>query len=260
MPATETDGVRIHYCLSGHEDGELLVLSNSLGSSLQMWDKVLALLETRYRLLRYDARGHGTSSVPRGPYTLDQLGCDVLNLMNEIGAERVNFCGLSLGGMTGMWLALHEPQRVNRLILANTASRIGTPEIWENRIATVRASGMDSLAVQTIGRWFTSQYQESHQDEMKQIATMIATTNLEGYCSSCAILRDADLSAQISSISVPTLVIAATHDPATPPSEGRAVAAAVRGAQYTELDASHLSAWERADEFANAVFQFLAKE
>lgn len=259
MPAIENGPVRVHYSVSGCEDGELLVLSNSLGSTHRMWDKVMTAIEAQYRVLRYDTRGHGGSSIPPGPYTIDELGGDLLRLLGEIRAERVSFCGLSLGGLTGMWLGLNAPQRLNRLVLANTAARIGTPQTWEDRVAFVHQSGMEQLSAATPGRWFTPQYRETHADEMEQIRRMIAGINPDGYAACCAVLRDTDLSAQISSISVPTLVITGTHDPATPPSDGRAIADAVPGAQYIELDASHMSAWEQSAQFADAVLQFLAQ-
>jgi 3-oxoadipate enol-lactonase len=259
MPVIENGQVRIRYAVSGREDGEWLVLSNSLGSSLAMWDKVVALLESQYRVLRYDTRGHGGSSVPTGPYTIDQLGADVLRLLDEVGAERVSFCGLSLGGLTGMWLGLHASHRLNRLILANTAARIASPQLWNERIDFVVQSGMEQLSAATLARWFTPQYREAHAGEMEQIRQMIAGISPDGYAACCAVLRDTDLRAHISSISVPTLVITGTHDPATPPGDGRAVADAVQGAQYIELDASHMSAWERGDKFADAVLHFLAQ-
>jgi 3-oxoadipate enol-lactonase len=258
MPAISHGEVRIHYALSGREDRDLLVLANSLGSSKTMWNNVLYALEAEYRVLRYDMPGHGASSVPPGPCTVNQLGRDVLLLLDALGAERVNFCGLSLGGLVGIWLAIYAPQRLNRLVLANTAARVGTPATWDDRIAAVRHSGMQPLATATLERWFTPQYRDSHVAEMEQIRAMIASTSPDGYCACCAVLRDADLRAGVSAIRTPSLVIACTHDPATPPSDGRALASEISGAAYVELDASHLSAWERADEFADAALTFLA--
>jgi 3-oxoadipate enol-lactonase len=257
MPATENGWVRLRYTLSGKLGGELLVLSNSLGSSTRMWDRILPPLEEHYRVLRYDTRGHGASSVPAPPYTLDQLGHDVLLLLDQLEAGRVRFCGLSLGGMVGQWLAVHAPERVARLILANTAQRIGTQQLWEQRIATVRQSGMNALADATLPRWFTAAYREHHSDEMTLMRRMIASTDPIGYTACCGVLRDSDLTGAIASIEAPCLVIAGTHDPATPPSDGQAIAAAVSGAQYVELDASHMSAWEQADAFAHAALSFL---
>lgn len=259
MPVLSRGDVRIHYALSGRDGGDLLVLSNSLGSSLSMWDKVIAKLQSEYRVLRYDTRGHGGSSVPPGAYIADALGQDVLCLLDEIGAHRVHFCGLSLGGLVGMWLALHAPQRLSRLILANTSARIGSREMWDDRVAFVRQFGMKALAAATPARWFTAQYRETHADEMMQIEAMIASISPDGYCACCAALRDADLRQSVTAIDIPTLVIAGAHDPATPASDGRALAAAIPHARYCELDSSHLSAWESSDAFAGAVLTFLAQ-
>jgi len=222
-----------------------------------MWEKVLPAFEEHYRVLRYDMRGHGASSVSLPPYTLDQLGRDVLLLLDQLEVDRVQFCGLSLGGLVGQWLALHAPQRISRLILANTAAQIGARQLWEQRIAAVQKEGMNVLADATLPRWFTAAYRERHSDEMALVRRMIASTNPIGYAACCAVLRDTDLTGSVASIRTPCLVIAGTHDPATPPSDGQALAAAVSGAQYVELDASHMSAWEQADAFAHAALSFL---
>jgi 3-oxoadipate enol-lactonase len=177
--------------------------------------------------------------------------------MDQLESDRVHFCGLSLGGMVGQWLAIHAPERFACLILANTAARIGTRQLWEQRIATVQQNGMDALAEAMLPRWFTAGYREQHSDEMAFIRRMIASSNPIGYTACCAVLRDSDLTGAIASIQAPCLVIAGAHDPATPPSDGQALAAAVSGAQYVELDASHMSAWEQADAFADAALSFL---
>jgi 3-oxoadipate enol-lactonase len=257
MPIADNGEVRIHYESSGEGNRDLLVLGNSLGSNLNMWNKVTPRFRQRHRVLRYDMRGHGASSVPVGTYTLDQLGRDVLFLLDSIGVERVNFCGLSLGGQVAMWLATHETRRVSRIILANTGACIGTPEMWDARVATVERNGMDALATATLERWFTPQYRKRHADEMAIVRNMIASTDPVGYIGCCGVLRDADLTTEIASARTPCLVITGTHDPATPPAYGRALCAAIPGSAYVELDASHLSAWERAEEFADAVLAFL---
>jgi len=257
MPIVDNGEVRIHYESSGRENGEVLMLGNSLGSNLHMWDKVAARFEQRYRLLRYDMRGHGASTVPPGRYTLDQLGRDVIFLLDSMRVEDVNFCGLSLGGQVAMWLAIHEPRRVRRIILANTGARIGTPEMWDARVAAVEQNGMDALALATLERWFTPQYREQRNGEIAIVRNMIASTDPGGYIGCCGVLRDSDLSSEIASIRTPCLVITGTHDPATPPANGRALCAAISDSLYVELDASHMSAWERAEEFANAVLAFL---
>ena len=257
MPEAENAGVRLHYELSGQEHGEVLVLGNSLGSNMHMWDKVLPWFEARYRVIRFDTRGHGRSSVPQRPYSLEELGHDVLLLLDSLGVERANFCGLSLGGMVAMWLGIHAPLRMRRLVLANTGARIGTPELWDERIAAVKRLGMAQLAEITLTRWFTEGYRETHAGEMEMIREMILATDPAGYSACSGVLRDTDLRCEITGIPVPCLVIAGKHDPATPPSNGEAIHCVLRNSKYVELDASHLSAWERAAEFGAEVVAFL---
>ena len=260
MPTTESGGVSLRYEVSGNERGPVLVLANSLGSNLYMWDKVLPAFESKYRVLRFDMRGHGESGVAPEAFTIEQLGSDLLGLLDEVEAERASVCGLSLGGLVALWLGIHAPERVNRLIFANTAVRIGSREMWEQRIATVRTSGMSQLAAATLERWFTPAYRATHPEEMVRIREMITATKPEGYAACCAVLRDTDLRTEVGMVEVASLVITGTHDPATPPVDGRTLHAGIPNSRYVELDASHLSAWECADEFAGAVLQHLAGE
>jgi 3-oxoadipate enol-lactonase len=257
MPTLERGEVRLHYEQSGAVNGPMLVLANSLGSNLHMWDKVIPSLEKSLRILRYDLRGHGKSSVPPPPYSIEQLGNDLLMLMDYLSIERTHLCGLSLGGLLSIWAGIHAPERFDRIIFANTAARIGTRDGWEQRIAMVQSSGMDELALQTLERWFTTGYREQHTAEMETIRQMVAATDPTGYCGCCAALRDTDLRDEIAAIQAPCLVITGTHDPATPPSDGRAIHSALRNSSYVEFDSSHLSAWEKAEEFAGTVLTFL---
>lgn len=257
MPQIETGEVSLFYTVSGQLDGDALVLGNSLGSDLHMWDRVLPGFEKEFRVVRFDMRGHGRSSVPPGSYRLEDLGKDVLCLLDRLGLESVHFCGLSLGGMVAMWLGIHAPERVTRLVMANTSARIGTSEQWDERIAEVERSGMTLLAENALRRWFTDAYREQHAKEMETIRAMIARTDPEGYVGCCGALRDADLRGEIARIAAPSLVIAGKHDTATPPSEGWDVHRALPHSNYLELDASHLSAWEQAERFALEVNAFL---
>jgi 3-oxoadipate enol-lactonase len=257
MPTLERGDARLHYEQSGADNGPVLVLSNSLGSNLHMWDKVLPSLEKSLRILRYDTRGHGKSSVPPPPYSIEQMGSDLLLLMDHLSIDRVHVCGLSLGGLVSIWLGIHAPERFERMIFANTAARIGTRDGWEQRIAMVQSSGMDGLALQTVERWITPTYREQHPAEMETIRQMLAATNPAGYCGCCAALRDTDLRGEIAAIEAHCLVITGTHDPATPPSDGRAIHSTLRNSRYVEFDSAHLSAWEKAEEFAGAVLAFL---
>jgi len=257
MPAVENSEVRIHYELSGNDRREVLVLANSIGSNLSLWNRILPALESEFKVLRYDMSGHGMSSVPPGPYSLEQLGRDLLFLLNSLGMKRVNVCGLSLGGMVAMWLGIHAPERVNRMVLANTGARIGAPRMWEERMETVRRGDMGVLADTMLARWFTPSYREAHPDEMKIARDMVANTDRSGYLACCGVLRDTDLRDEIGVISAPCLVITGSYDPATPPSDGQALSKNLRNSKYVELESSHISAWERADDFAREVLAFL---
>jgi 3-oxoadipate enol-lactonase len=266
VPAIEGEHQGTHYQLTGATTGSVLVLINSLGADLRMWDHVLPALERHSRVLRFDMPGHGRSHATPGPYekwratSLQQLGEKVLALLDHLRLERADMCGISLGGMVAMWISIHAPERVRRLVLANTAAHIGTRAGWEQRIAEVRASGMAEVARATAGRWFTPAYQEQHAAEMEFIRAMVAATDAESYAACCGALRDTDLRGGIAAIAAPCLVITGTHDGATPPSGGQALVAALRRSKYVELEAAHLTAWERPDEFAAAVTSFLAGE
>lgn len=260
MSETETAGVRLYYELSGMEDGTVLVFANSLGSSLRMWDKVVVEVEKRFRVLRYDHRGHGKSSAPPRPYTIEQLGNDLLALLDHLEIYRVHLCGLSLGGLVAMWTGIHAPRRVGSIILANTSARIGTREGWEQRIAMVKRSGMDPLASLVLQRWFASSYRERHPEEMESARQMISATSVEGYIGCCEVLRDTDLRGDLAAIEAPCLVISGMHDSVTPPADGHALHSALRHSSYVELDASHISAWEQPQGFTEAVLRFLSEK
>jgi 3-oxoadipate enol-lactonase len=258
MRTAESKDVRLRYEVSGVDEGDLLVLVNSLGSSVRMWDKALPALEEKHRVLRFDMRGHGESEASVAPLGIEQLGHDVLRLMDEVKADKASICGVSLGGLVGLWLGIHSGNRVDRLILANTAARIGTHEMWEQRIATVRSAGMSELAAATLERWFTPTYRAEHPEEMEQIREMIAATDPQGYATCCEVLRDSDLRAEAAEVKAASLVITGKHDPATPREDGWALHLGIPHSSYVELNASHMSAWECANEFAEAVLQHLA--
>jgi 3-oxoadipate enol-lactonase len=257
MPIADLGRVSLHYEVSGPASGEVLVLAHSLGANLHMWDKIVPALEVQFRVLRYDSRGHGSSSVPPGLYSISELAGDAVALLNHLNFERVHFCGLSLGGMIAMWLGINEPLRVNRLIFANTGARIGTREGWEERIASVLSAGLEPLADAMLGRWFTQGFRQEHPQEMETIRTMIVNTSVEGYVGCVAALRDGDLRAAIPAIRAHALIITGNEDPATPPEHGRWLHATLPASTYVELEAAHLSAWECPEEFRRAVIDFL---
>ena len=257
MPFAEIKGFRTHYTLAGAAGAPVLVFSNSLGTNLSMWNPQLPVFEKHFRVLRYDTRGHGQSSVTPGPYSIKQLGKDVLALLDILHLERVHFCGLSMGGMIGMWLGMNAPERLNRLVLCNTGAKIGTVEGWKTRIETVRKGGMKPVAAGVIERWFTPAFRAKASEEIAAIQDILENTNAEGYVANCAAVRDFDAREAISAIRVPTLVIAGAQDPATPPADGRFLAEKINGARYVELSAAHLSNIEDRDRFNQEVSAFL---
>jgi 3-oxoadipate enol-lactonase len=257
MPFAEINGGSIHYRVEGKPDAPVLVLSHALGADHSMWDRQVAALAPSFNILRYDCRGHGRSLVTPGPYSIELLARDVVNLLDRLGIARVHFCGLSMGAMVGMWLGAHEPARVDRLVLANTAAQLGPPAIWDTRMAAVRKGSMASVADIIIERWFTPAFRERAAAEVEAVRQTILAVPQDGYLACCAALRDMDLRADLKSIRSPTLVIAGRDDPATLPEAGRAIVNAIQGARYVELPAAHLSNIEAAEAFNAAALDFL---
>jgi 3-oxoadipate enol-lactonase len=233
------------------------MLSNSLGTNLEMWAPQMDALASRYRVLRYDSRGHGQSAVTPGPYTVAGLARDALGLLDALRLDRVLFCGLSLGGMVGQWLGANVPQRIARLALCNTAAHMDAADAYNARIDAVVRGGMTSVVDAVIARWYTPAFIAAAPDAIATTRAMLLATPAAGYVASCAAVRDMDQRAEVASITVPTLVIAGTHDGSTPAADGRAVADAIPGARFVELDAAHLSNWEQSEQFTQALLGFL---
>ena len=248
----------LHHRYDGPEDAPVLVLSNSLGTDLGMWDDQLPALREHFRVLRYDQRGHGRSPVPPGPYSIAGLAADLLELLDRAGLERVSFCGVSLGGMTGMWLAIHAPERIDRLALCCTSAHLPPRETWTDRAETVRAQGMEAVTDAALERWFTPLLASHGPETLKRTRRTLLATPAEGYAACCEAIASHDLRAELRSIRAPTLVIAADDDPATPAEHGRLIADAVDGARFTLLArARHLIAVERPEEFARQLIGHL---
>lgn len=250
-------GARIRYRIEGAPYAPVIVLSNSLGTNLVMWDAQMPAMIERFRVLRYDSRGHGQSEIAPGPYTIERLARDVVALLDELGIARAHFCGLSMGGMVGMWLGARASARIDRLVLCNTAPKIGTAQSWNARIDAVRKGGMDAIADAVLERWFTAEFRERNPDQLRQMRRMLTATAPQGYVACCAAVRDMDQWSAIAGIARPTLVVTGTHDAATPPADGRRMAHEIRGAEYVELDAAHISNLERVERFTSEVVDFL---
>ncbi len=254
------NGTDLHARIDGPDGAPWLVLSNSLGATLEMWEPQVAAFSREFRVLRYDTRGHGGSTVPPGPYTIDQLGSDVVGLLDTLGIARAHFCGLSMGGATGMWLAVHASARIDRLVLCNTTPWLGTPEVMAARIATIRRDGMAALVEGILQRWFTETAISRHAATVERIRQTLLQTPVAGYIGCCEALRDMDQRADLARIMAPTLVIAGTYDQAPTPEAARAWASTIPDAGFVELPAAHLSNIGAAVEFNQQVLTFLLGE
>jgi 3-oxoadipate enol-lactonase len=257
MPFATLPNVAIHYQLSGDASLSPLILSNSLGADFSMWDAQAPVFAQRFRLLRYDMRGHGKSSSPPPPYAVPDLAADLLALADSVGFDKFNFCGLSVGGMIGMHLALHAPKRLKKLVLCNTAAKIGTDTMWNARIEVARTQGMGEIAKLTPPRWFTPEFQSAHPEKVAAALRVVEALNPQGYIGGCCAVRDFDARAEITNLRVPTLVLSGTHDPATPPADGRFLAEHIPGARYVEVNASHISSVEAPSRVTEEVLSFL---
>jgi len=257
MPFIDSSHAQIHYALEGPASRPVVVLSNSLGTDFSMWDPQIPEFTKSFRVLRYDTRGHGKSSITPGDYSADQLANDVLALADSLNLGRFHFCGLSMGGMTGMWLAANSPQRLNRLIISSAAAKFGTLEMWNKRMDSIRKQGMKPVAIAAIERWFTPAFRAKNPSTVANIQRILESTNLEGYISNCAAVRDFDFRDQLGKISALTLLISGAHDPSTTPADGRFLADHIRGARYVELNGAHLCNVEDAALFTQKVVAFL---
>jgi 3-oxoadipate enol-lactonase len=253
----KVNATHIHYEFSGPEDAPVLLLSHSLGTNFTMWDAQLPQLSNSFRVLRYDTRGHGQSEISSGPYDFDKLGRDVLGLADELGIAKFSFCGLSMGGVTGMWLGTNASYRLHKLVLSSTAAKIGNADAWNARIEAVRKGGMKAVAPGTMERWFTASFRQREPQTVERIQKMVESTSPAGFIACCEALREADFRESIKQIRTPTLVISGTHDAGTTPADGQFLAKEIAGAHYVELDAAHISNIEQPDQFTQEVSDFL---
>ncbi len=259
MFVSTDDGCRLNV-IPGLPGSVPMVLSNSLGTDHTLWEFQVAAFSHQRAVWQYDTRGHGDSDKPPGDYSIDRLGRDLVAIIDATGAGRVDLCGVSIGGLTALWVALHAPDRVRRVVLANTAAQIGDAGMWSARITTVRTEGLGGLADATMTRWFTPEFRAARPEVVARFHATIAQADAAGYAGCCAALRDADLRALVSQVACPALVITGRRDPATPPAQGRWLAEQIAGARLVELDAAHLSNVERPDEFNAAVLKFTIGE
>jgi 3-oxoadipate enol-lactonase len=250
--------VRVRAVVTGCDDGPVVVLSNSLGSTHRMWDAQLAALQGRFRVVRYDTRGHGASPVPLGPYTIDDLAKDLVALLDRLGIERAHLVGLSLGGMTAMRVAARNPERVDRLVLLCTGAQLPPASNWADRAATVRPAGSAAFATAVVERWFTHEYRASHPDVRASHEAMVAATPAEGYAGCCEAIAALDLPDDLASIVAPTLAIAGANDPGTPPARLEEIATGVKDGRLLVVPhAAHLANAEQPGVITPAIIEHL---
>ncbi|MDF3838028.1 3-oxoadipate enol-lactonase [Cupriavidus basilensis] len=256
---TRTGCLRV--ALSGPTDAPVLVFSNSLGTTLEMWDVQAETFSRDYRVVRYDTRGHGGSVVTPGPYSFDQLGEDVIALLDALDVPRASFCGISMGGHTGLWLGINAPARFDAIAVCNSAAKIGTRDGWTSRAAQVREGGgaaMSDLAASSPSRWFTDAFARCAPELVARAQSWIAGLSPEGYAACCEALAVSDLWTQIDRISVPTLLLAGAADPVTTVAEAESMQRAIAFSRIATVPASHLSNLEAPEQFNAAIISFLS--
>jgi 3-oxoadipate enol-lactonase/4-carboxymuconolactone decarboxylase len=258
MPFITVNQIRLFYRLEGNYGLPVLVLSHSIGTDHAMWEPQIQDLLPHFQVLRYDTRGHGASEAPRAEYSVEQLGRDVLGLVEALKLSKFAFCGLSLGGAVGQWLAVHAPERLTGLILANTSPRIGTLELWNNRIDAVQHGGMAAIADTAMQRFFSPESLARSNAYVEGIRSVLLGTDVTGYVGCCGALRDFDFKANLSQIGIPTLVVVGDRDVSTPwTGNGEILAQGIPHARVVRLTAAHLSNLEAPKSFTTALFVFL---
>lgn len=249
MPVFNNKDITLNYATFGNKDKPALLFSNSLGTSYQMWQPQIDALQSDYFIICYDTRGHGQSAVPQGPYSLEQLGQDVIDLLDHLDIDKAFFCGISMGGMTGQWLAINHPERFHHLMLCNTAAKIGNETAWKERAQLVRAQGLNPIAETAASRWFTAKFIENNPSVVKQLSDALAAGSPEGYASCCEALSKADTREQLKNIKAPITVLAGEQDPVTTVSDGQYMVDRIANARLATIDASHISNIEQPEVF-----------
>lgn len=249
--------MKIHYELEGAPNSPVLVFSNSLGSDLRIWKEVSYHLLPYFRILRYDTRGHGKSTKEKGHYTITDLGTDLLNVLDELKIKTFCFCGVSLGGLVGQWLAINHPDRLEKLVLSNTAAKIGTEEKWNDRIRTIKDRGFEDIVKETLQRWFSEEFLKNNPDKKEEMKNMFLQNNPNGYIGCCAALSGTDLNGEINNIKSPTLIITGKDDAVTTIEDAEKMGDKIAESIIKILPGCHIQPVENAELFAAELIQFL---
>lgn len=258
MPTFTSNNAQISYQTFGDAAKPALVFSNSLGTNFKMWQPQIDFFQQDFFVICYDTRGHGASSAPQGPYSIDQLGQDVVNLLDHLNIEKAAFCGISMGGLTGQWLAINRPERFNQVVVCNTAAKIGQEQAWNDRAALVREQGLAPIASTAASRWFTDPFIQSNAATVAELSNDLGAGSPEGYANCCEALAKADVREQLKDITVPVLVVAGQQDPVTTVADGQYMVDRIANSQLFEINASHISNIEQPEAFNQAVQKFIA--
>ncbi|WP_168397672.1 3-oxoadipate enol-lactonase [Acinetobacter indicus] len=259
MPTFTSQDAEINYQTFGDATKPALVFSNSLGTNFKMWQPQIDHFQQDFFVICYDTRGHGASSAPQGPYTLDQLGQDVVNLFDHLNIEKAAFCGISMGGLTGQWLAINKPERFSHVVVCNTAAKIGQEQAWNERAALVREQGLAPIASTAAGRWFTEPFIQSNAATVATLSNDLGAGSPEGYASCCEALAKADVREQLKDIQVPVFIVAGQQDPVTTVADGEFMQQRIANAELFEINASHISNIEQPEAFNQAVQAFIQR-
>jgi 3-oxoadipate enol-lactonase len=257
MPMIDAGGFKINVKVEGPESAPVLMLSNSIAADLSMWDPQVSEFAKHFRVVRYDRRGHGKSDVPAAPYSMEKMGRDVLAILDKLGIAKMNWCGLSMGGMVGQWLGANAPERIERMVLSNTHYYYADKAPWNDRIKTAQDKGMAAMAAPFMERWFTKDFREGHPEVIERMIAVFSATPVEGFAGCCAAGRDMDHRDLLGRIKAPTLVIAGRHDFATPLAANEEICAKIPGASIQVLDAAHISNLQQPQAYTKAVMEFL---
>ena len=257
MPVIQSGNCPINVVIDGPETAPVLILSNSLGTDHGMWEPQMAEFTKHFRVVRYDRRGHGKSGTPTPPYTMEQLGRDVLAIMDGLNIKRANWCGLSMGGMVGQWLGANAPDRFDKMVFCNTSSFYPDKDTWTQRIAGVKKDGLSAAAATVPGRWFTQGFIAREPAQVARLQKMVEQTSLDGYLGCCEAIKAMDHRELLHKIKPPVLIIAGRHDVATPVVSAEFMRDNISGSKMVILDAGHISNVEQADKFTAAVLEFL---
>lgn len=258
MPMIDADGCQINVAIDGREQGPTIVLSNSLGSTIKMWEPQLAALGQQFRVVRYDRRGHGKSGTG-GPYSFERFGRDVLAILDALNIRKAHWCGLSMGGMVGQWLGANAPDRFEKIVLANTTCYYPDPTRFQDRIKTVSKDGIASIADQVMASWLTEDFREREPGVTNEIRRMLLATPVEGYVGCCEALSTLDQRALLPKMSQPVLIVAGRHDQSTTVEQAEFMRKSIPRANLTILDAAHISNVEQSHAFTDTLIGFLTQ-